>query len=105
MFMHELCSYSFVELELKYSGSCNFRHLGYKQTILPDRRLLVDLIDKYNVGSLSWDEFSAAVKETHAQRNGQLTKRLVIPDRPKEEDYFYSNPQECLQSDEQLSSM
>ncbi|CAO2818434.1 unnamed protein product [Amaranthus hypochondriacus] len=81
------------------------RHLGYKQTILPDRRLLVDLIDKYNVGSLSWDEFSAAVKETHAQRNGQPTKRLVIPDKPKEEDYFYSNPQECLQSDELLSSM
>ncbi|CAO2826887.1 unnamed protein product [Amaranthus hypochondriacus] len=85
------------------------RHLGYKKTILLDRRLLVDLIDKLTVGSLSWDEFSAAVKETHAHRNGQPTKRSVIPDRPKEEDYFYSNPQECLQSDDQsddqLSSM
>ncbi|XP_021731068.1 uncharacterized protein At1g04910-like [Chenopodium quinoa] len=81
------------------------RYLGYKRTILLDRRLLVDLIDKYTVGSLSWDEFSTAVKETHAHRSGQPTKRLVIPDKPKEEDYFYSNPQECLESDESLSSM
>ena len=97
----------FVRLgnNLKYGGSCNFRHLGYKKTILLDRRLLVDLIDKLTVGSLSWDEFSAAVKETHAHRNGQPTKRSVIPDRPKEEDYFYSNPQECLQSNDLLSSM
>lgn len=81
------------------------RYLGYKKTILLDRRLLVDLIDKYTVGSLTWDEFSLAVKETHAHRSGQPTKRLVIPDRPKEEDYFYSNPQECLQSDEPLTSI
>ena len=31
---------------------------------------------------------------------GGPMKRLVIPDRPKEEDYFYSNPEECLQSSE-----
>uniref|UniRef100_A0A803P477 O-fucosyltransferase family protein n=1 Tax=Cannabis sativa TaxID=3483 RepID=A0A803P477_CANSA len=81
------------------------RFLGYKKTILLDRRLLVDLIDQYSSGSLSWDEFSSAVKETHAERMGNPTKRLVIPDRPKEEDYFYANPEECLElSDEQLSS-
>ncbi|OMO69941.1 GDP-fucose protein O-fucosyltransferase [Corchorus olitorius] len=73
------------------------RFLGFKQTILLDRRLLVDLIDQYNSGSLSWNEFSDAVKETHEYRKGQPTKRLVIPDRPKEEDYFYANPEECLQ--------
>ncbi|KAK8710768.1 hypothetical protein V6N13_146078 [Hibiscus sabdariffa] len=73
------------------------RYLGFKQTILLDRRLLVDLIDQYNNGSLSWDEFSVAVKESHENRKGQPTKRLVIPDRPKEEDYFYANPEECLQ--------
>lgn len=81
------------------------RYLGYKTTILLDRRLLVDLIDKYTDGSLSWNEFSTAVKEAHANRIGKPTKRLVIPDRPKEEDYFYSNPQECLQTDEPLNSM
>ncbi|KAL1553396.1 Diphthamide biosynthesis protein [Salvia divinorum] len=73
------------------------RHLGYKKTVLLDRRLLVELIDKYNSGSLNWDEFSTAVKDSHAQRMGNPTKRLVIPDRPKEEDYFYANPWECLQ--------
>lgn len=70
-----------------------------------DRKLLVDLIDQYNSGSLSWDEFSSAVKKSHAVRMGNPTKRLVIPDRPKEEDYFYANPEECLEwSDELLSS-
>ncbi|KAE8688920.1 transcription factor BIM1-like [Hibiscus syriacus] len=79
--------------------------LGYKQTILLDRSLLVDLIDQYNSGSLSWNEFSNAVKESHASHMGQPTRRLVIPDRPKEEDYFYANPEECLQpSHSQLSS-
>ncbi|XP_074278099.1 rhamnogalacturonan I rhamnosyltransferase 1-like [Silene latifolia] len=81
------------------------RYLGYKMTVLLDRRLLVDLIDKYTSGSLSWDEFSDAVKQTHAHRIGKSTKRLVIPDRPKEEDYFYSNPQECLLPEEPLNSM
>ncbi|KAL6177962.1 hypothetical protein ACLB2K_049483 [Fragaria x ananassa] len=81
------------------------RFLGFKKTILLDRRLLVDLIDQYNSGELNWDEFSSAVKEVHAERMGNPTKRLMIQDRPKEEDYFYANPEECLQlsDDEQLS--
>nr|GEX59780.1 O-fucosyltransferase 34-like [Tanacetum cinerariifolium] len=73
------------------------RYLGFKKTILLDRKLLVELIDKYTSKSLSWDEFSTAVKDAHAQRVGNPTKRLIIPDRPKEEDYFYANPEECLQ--------
>ncbi|XP_031119700.1 rhamnogalacturonan I rhamnosyltransferase 1-like [Ipomoea triloba] len=73
------------------------RYLDYKKTILLDRRLLVDLIDQYIAESLTWVEFSNAVKATHADHMGNPAKRLVIPDRPKEEDYFYSNPWECLQ--------
>ncbi|KAJ4822662.1 Rhamnogalacturonan I rhamnosyltransferase 1 [Turnera subulata] len=81
------------------------RFLGFKKTILLDRGLLVDLIDRYNNGSLNWDEFSSAVKESHAARMGGPTKRLVIPDKPKEEDYFYANPEECLHlSEDTLSS-
>lgn len=83
--------------------SCLFifhRYLGFKKTILLDRKLLVDLIDQYNNGVLNWDEFSSAVKIAHADRMGNPSKRLVIPDRPKEEDYFYSNPEECLQPSE-----
>ncbi|XP_011099050.1 uncharacterized protein At1g04910 [Sesamum indicum] len=72
------------------------RYLGFKKTILLDRRVLIDLIDQYNSGSLSWDEFSYSVKDAHADRMGSPRKRVMIPDRPKEEDYFYSNPQECL---------
>ncbi|KAL1566400.1 Rhamnogalacturonan I rhamnosyltransferase 1 [Salvia divinorum] len=72
------------------------RYLGYKKTILLERRLLVDLIDRYSSGSLYWDEFSSAVKVAHVDRMGKPSMRLVIPDRPKEEDYFYANPWECL---------
>uniref|UniRef100_A0A7N0R852 O-fucosyltransferase family protein n=2 Tax=Kalanchoe fedtschenkoi TaxID=63787 RepID=A0A7N0R852_KALFE len=72
------------------------RYLGYKKTIQLNRRLLVQLIDSYTRGSLSWQDFSSAVKEAHADRMGNPKKRLVIPDRPKEEDYFYANPEECL---------
>ncbi|PIA63279.1 hypothetical protein AQUCO_00200951v1 [Aquilegia coerulea] len=80
------------------------RYLGFKKTILLDRKLIVDLVDQYNSGSLSWDEFSSSVKEAHESRMGNPTRRVVIPDRPKEEDYFYANPEECLQQpDDPLS--
>lgn len=82
-----------------------YRYLGFKKTVLLNRRLLVDLIDQYNNGVLNWDEFSSAVKEAHADRMGSPTKRLVILDKPKEEDYFYANPEECLEpSNDPLSS-
>ncbi|KAK3409281.1 hypothetical protein EUGRSUZ_J01413 [Eucalyptus grandis] len=73
------------------------RFLGFKKTISLDRKLLVGLVDRYMNGSLAWDEFSYLVKETHSLRMGSPKLRVVIPDRPKEEDYFYANPQECLQ--------
>lgn len=66
-----------------------------------DRKILVDLIDQYNSGKLSWDEFSSAVKEAHTDRMGKPAKRLVIQDKPKEEDYFYANPEECLPPSEE----
>lgn len=80
------------------------RHLGFKKTILLDRKLIVDLIDQYNSGSLSWDDFSSFIKEAHENRMGKPTRRVIIPDRPKEEDYFYANPQECLQQPDDLLS-
>ncbi|KAL6192923.1 hypothetical protein ACLB2K_034009 [Fragaria x ananassa] len=72
------------------------RYLGFRTTIRLDRMLLVNLIDQYKKGRLSWDEFSQAVKTGHADRMGTPTRRLEIPGKPKEEDYFYNNPQECL---------
>lgn len=83
------------------------RYLGFRKTILLNRKLLVELIDQYTSGALNREEFSSAVKQSHADRMGGATKRLVIPDRPKEEDYFYANPDECLdpsEDDDMLSS-
>ncbi|XP_031387304.1 rhamnogalacturonan I rhamnosyltransferase 1-like [Punica granatum] len=72
------------------------RYLRYKKTILLDRKVLVDLIDQYKNGTLSWDSFSMLVKEAHVNRMGNPAKRLEVPGKPKVEDYFYTNPQECL---------
>ncbi|XP_043701355.1 rhamnogalacturonan I rhamnosyltransferase 1-like [Telopea speciosissima] len=80
------------------------RFLEFKKTILLDRKLLVDLIDQYNDGLLGWEKFSSLVKDAHANLMGSPSRRVVIPDRPKEEDYFYANPHECLQLVEPLSS-
>lgn len=46
--------------------------------------------------TLSWDDFVVAVRFAHENRMGEPTQRRVIADKPKEEDYFYANPQECL---------
>eukprot|EP00252_Welwitschia_mirabilis_P021454 TRINITY_DN5511_c0_g2_i1.p1 TRINITY_DN5511_c0_g2~~TRINITY_DN5511_c0_g2_i1.p1 ORF type:complete len:364 (-),score=26.24 TRINITY_DN5511_c0_g2_i1:602-1561(-) len=72
------------------------RFLGYLKTILLDRKSLVGLLDQHNNGSMSWNDFSKTVKEVHKDRMGNPRMRIVIPERPKEEDYFYSNPYECL---------
>ena len=80
-----------------------FRYLRFKKTILLDRKAIVDLVDLYRAGSISWEEFSSEMKEAHADKMGNPAKRLVIPGKPKEEDYFYTNPEECLaRVDEQL---
>ncbi|CAO2825268.1 unnamed protein product [Amaranthus hypochondriacus] len=73
------------------------RYMDFKKTITLDRKLLVELIDAYNSESLGWDEFSSAVKAAHANRMGTPHTRTMIPNKPKEEDYFYSNPYECLE--------
>ncbi|XP_076885174.1 rhamnogalacturonan I rhamnosyltransferase 1-like [Bidens hawaiensis] len=74
------------------------RYLGFKKTIRLDRKVLVDLIDRYSEGSLNWENFSNTVKEVHADRMGRPARRVMISDRPKEEEYFYANPYECLDS-------
>ncbi|MBA0877780.1 hypothetical protein Goshw_015945, partial [Gossypium schwendimanii] len=81
-------------------------YLGFKKTILLDRKAVVDLVDLYKAGSISWDKFSSEMKEAHADRMGNPAERLVIPGKPKKEDYFYTNPEECLASfdDPQLSN-
>lgn len=74
------------------------RYMGFRKTIVLDRKKLVELLDLFQGGDLSWDEFSDAVKEAHRSRTGQPAERKVVPGQPKEEDYFYANPLECLGS-------
>ncbi|GAY36716.1 hypothetical protein CUMW_024010 [Citrus unshiu] len=72
------------------------RYLGFKKSILLDRKILVGLLDMHHNGTLSFNEFTVAVRLAHKKRMGQPTRRRVIADKPKEEDYFYANPQECF---------
>ncbi|EER99050.1 hypothetical protein BDA96_02G247400 [Sorghum bicolor] len=72
------------------------RYLGFKKTVLLDRRHIVELVDEYRNGTLSWTDFSSAVMASHISRMGEPSRRQMIPDKPKEEDYFYANPHECL---------
>ncbi|GMH15291.1 hypothetical protein Nepgr_017132 [Nepenthes gracilis] len=72
------------------------RYLGFKRTILLDRKRLVELLDLHKNGTLPWDRFAAAVREAHENRIGLPFPRRVIPNKPKEEEYFYANPRECL---------
>ncbi|XP_024534136.1 O-fucosyltransferase 34 isoform X1 [Selaginella moellendorffii] len=72
------------------------RYLGFRKTVQLDRKVIIDLVDQLRDGAISWDEFSIAIKQAHKFRMGMPKRRRVFPDRPKEEDYFYSNPHECL---------
>lgn len=72
------------------------RYSGFKKTILLDRKKVVELVDMHQNGTLSWIEFADAVRRVHEKRIAQPTRRRVILDKPKEEDYFYANPHECL---------
>ncbi|XP_039047058.1 rhamnogalacturonan I rhamnosyltransferase 1-like isoform X2 [Hibiscus syriacus] len=72
------------------------RYLGFKKSILPDRKKLVELLDLHQNGTLPWNNYVLAVRQVHEKRMGQPFRRRTIPDKPKEEDYFYGNPQECL---------
>ncbi|XP_014492971.1 uncharacterized protein At1g04910-like isoform X1 [Vigna radiata var. radiata] len=72
------------------------RYSGFKKTILLDRKKVVELVDMHQNGTLSWIQFADAVRVVHERRIAQPTRRRVILDKPKEEDYFYANPHECL---------
>lgn len=72
------------------------RYLGFRKTLQLNRRKIVELIDLHKNNTLSWDEFSAALKSTHKKKVGEPSHRKVMKSKPKEEDYFYANPHECL---------
>ena len=63
----------------------------------PEEKRLLELLDLHDNKTLSWDQSAVYVKEVHeGRRMGEPAHRKVISDKPKEEDYFYANPQECI---------
>lgn len=72
------------------------RFLGFRKSVLLDRRKLVKLLDLYNNRTISWDNFASSVQEAHKSRVVQPSCRQKLENKPKEEDYFYANPHECL---------
>ncbi|KAL8162750.1 hypothetical protein V2J09_014239 [Rumex salicifolius] len=67
------------------------RFHGFKKTISPDKQKLVMLFDQLDENKISWEQFSAKVKNLHKNRIGGPSLRNVGPD-PRIEESFYSNP-------------
>nr|CAB3496952.1 unnamed protein product [Digitaria exilis] len=72
------------------------RFLGFRRSVVLDRQKLVELLDLYTNKTISWDNFASSVREAHKSRVAQPSCRRKLENRPKEEDYFYANPHECL---------
>uniref|UniRef100_A0A0A9CMC8 O-fucosyltransferase family protein n=1 Tax=Arundo donax TaxID=35708 RepID=A0A0A9CMC8_ARUDO len=72
------------------------RFLGFRRSVVLDRRKLVGLLELYTNKTISWDGFASSVREAHRIRAAQPSCRRKLENKPKEEDYFYSNPHECL---------
>ncbi|KMZ56776.1 Peptide-O-fucosyltransferase [Zostera marina] len=72
------------------------RYSGYRKTINLNRKKVVRLLDQFNNKTISWAEFGYAIKTVHMHSMGRPKKRKVVVNKPKEEDYFYSNPHECI---------
>ncbi|KAM0892780.1 hypothetical protein ACQ4PT_025543 [Festuca glaucescens] len=64
---------------------------GFRTTLNPDRQKLVELIDKLDEGTITWNDFQSKVKMHHENRLGGPYQRLS-GQSPRQEEYFYANP-------------
>ncbi|KAK4490665.1 hypothetical protein RD792_001356 [Penstemon davidsonii] len=79
------------------------RFLGHRKTITPDRKGLVELLDKMEAGLLEASSLSRHVKQLHKNRRGSPRRRGGAPSgikgraRLRLEESFYQNPYpECI---------
>ncbi|KAM7272056.1 hypothetical protein ACFE04_031270 [Oxalis oulophora] len=64
---------------------------NYRKTISPDKHNFVQLIDQWDKGLITWDDFASVVRRLHANRNGGPHPRRS-GESPKLEESFYANP-------------